>query len=77
LPSNAVDGLPQNFEDIDGSVEISHLAAHGDQHCPHKDPEFLLHLLGLHKWYIEVDLFKLQRVFRVLLAISVASHVRR
>lgn len=30
LPTNAVDRLLQDFEDVDRAVEVSNLAAHGD-----------------------------------------------
>jgi hypothetical protein len=60
LPSDTVDGLFQNFKDVDRAVEISDLTTHRDEHSPHKDPKLLLHLLRLYQRSVEVNLFEFE-----------------
>lgn len=67
----------EDLEDVDCAIEVNYLAAHSDQHSTHENPHFLLHFLRLYERHVEVHLLELQRIFRVLLRISVSSLIGR
>lgn len=60
LFSYRIDGLLQNFENVDSAVKVSYFASHSYQHRSYKYPHLLFHFLRLDQRCVKVYFLKLK-----------------